>query len=207
MPNKQNSILAISRHYRQKRMLRLLKTMGLDSTSTILDVGGLPQTWIGTGFESRVTLLNLNFPRTKTEPFLYVTGNACDMRMFKDQSFDLVFSNSVIEHVGDFSKQKQMANEIYRVGKNYWIQTPNRHFPLEVHFLFPFFQYMPTPIRHFIAKTWPFSFSKIYNLDPIFEADHIWLLSASELQHLFPNGTLLKERFAGLIKSLIIYKT
>ena len=63
------------------------------------------------------------------------------MDFFKDKSFDAVFSNSVIEHVGTFEDQKMMANEVIRVTNFYFIQTPNLYFPIEPHFLVPFFQF------------------------------------------------------------------
>lgn len=57
------------------------------------------------------------------------------MKQFQDNEFDAVFSNSVIEHVGDYEAQRQMANEIMRVGKRYFVQTPNFYFPIEPHIL------------------------------------------------------------------------
>jgi 2-polyprenyl-3-methyl-5-hydroxy-6-metoxy-1,4-benzoquinol methylase len=60
------------------------------------------------------------------------------------RSFDIVFSNSVIEHVGDAESQQQFAHEIARVGRAYWVQTPNRRFPVEPHLLTPFLHFLPT---------------------------------------------------------------
>jgi hypothetical protein len=125
------------------------------------------------------------------------------MNMLNDKSFDIVFSNSVIEHVGPFEKQQLMANEIRRVGQSYWVQTPNKHFPLEPHFLFPFYQYLPHGARRVIAQRWPFSYPKLLDLDPIFEAEHIWLLAYFDMVSLFPDGKILREKVMGLTKSLI----
>ena len=52
---------------------------------------------------------------------------------FPDKEFDLVFSNAVIEHVGNESDQLQFIREHSRVGKNWMITTPNRLFPIESH--------------------------------------------------------------------------
>lgn len=170
---------------------------------TILDVGGASYTWAGTGLEANVTILNVRLPENCPDPFRWIAGDACDMSMFGDSAFDIVFSNSVIEHVGNISRQRRMADEVRRVGPKYWVQTPNRHFPIEVHFLFPFFQYLPSRVRIAIAKVWPFSFSKALGLDPVFEAEHIWLLTYRQMHALFPDALIHREMLLGLTKSLI----
>ncbi len=52
---------------------------------------------------------------------------------FDDDSFDLVYSNAVIEHVGQEPEQRQFAAEHARVGKHWILTTPNRLFPIESH--------------------------------------------------------------------------
>jgi hypothetical protein len=197
----------LSVRLRAKRLRRFLSLMDVQPGDRILDVGGLPGIWLGSGFEHRVTLLNLTIPDSASGPFTWAAGNGCAMPQFADKSFDIVFSNSVIEHVGDRSAQQAMADEVRRIGRRYWVQTPNRHFPIEVHFLFPFFQYMPPPMRRAIARIWPFSFAKLYHMDPVEEADHIWLLDRKSMSELFPDSMILRERFAGMVKSLVAYKT
>ena len=67
-------------------------------------------------------------------------GDATDLSPFKDKSFDIVHSNSVIEHLYNFENQKKMASEIMRVGQKHIVQTPNKYFFLEPHLsYFPFF--------------------------------------------------------------------
>jgi hypothetical protein len=53
---------------------------------------------------------------------------------FDDDSFDLVYANAVIEHVGLRPHQQQMVAEMARVGDAWIITTPNRFFPVEAHF-------------------------------------------------------------------------
>ncbi|MEM3738646.1 MAG: class I SAM-dependent methyltransferase, partial [Thermoplasmata archaeon] len=117
----------------------------------VLDVGGTETFWERIGFIDGVNLTVLNMvPPEKTNPKLnWVIGDARDMQEFKDNEFDVVFSNSVIEHVGDFNDQKRMAQEIQRVGKRYFVQTPNFYFPFEPHFMFPFFQFFPLWLKVF----------------------------------------------------------
>ena len=117
----------------------------------ILDVGGTEDFWQSMGFGDRddmwVTLLNVTAVATSSPQFVSIAGDARDLSQFKRREFDVVFSNSVIEHVGDFADQKRMADEVQRVGKRYFVQTPNRYFPIEPHFLFPCFQFLPEACR------------------------------------------------------------
>jgi len=201
MVNHSNLINRISSHYRKKRFSQFISALSITQQARILDVGGYQHFWEGSGFESNVTLLNIELPETLPEPFTWIEGDACDMRMFRDNEFDVVFSNSVIEHVGDLKRQKMMALEIERVGKKYWVQTPNKHFPIEPHFIFPFFQYLPASSRRFIAQYWPMSFAKRQGRDPLIDERTIWLLNYNQMKQLFPNATIVKEKSLGLTKS------
>ncbi|PYT24288.1 MAG: class I SAM-dependent methyltransferase, partial [Acidobacteria bacterium] len=104
-------------------MRRFARTFGVTAETRILDVGGTPFNWSLLDVQPRVTLVNM--PRAR-EAFdaqfqsVFADGRALP---FPDHSFDIVFSNSVIEHVGNHESQSQFANEIARVGEAYWIQT------------------------------------------------------------------------------------
>lgn len=194
----------ISNFYRHRRFDKFVSVLSVTVNDKILDVGGSQYFWLGTGLENNVTILNVGTPAEPSSLFTWVKGDACDMHMFDDKKFDVIFSNSVLEHVGDFVRQKMMAQEIERVGKRYWVQTPNKHFPIEPHFIFPFFQYLPSSVRRFVAKYWPFSFAKRQGRDPLIDERTIWLLNHAELQQLFPDATIVKEKFLGLTKSFFV---
>jgi hypothetical protein len=53
---------------------------------------------------------------------------------FRDGSFDLVYANAVIEHVGGAEAQQRFLDEVGRVGRFWIVTTPNRTFPIEAHF-------------------------------------------------------------------------
>jgi len=195
--------------FRKKRFEFFLKELNVKHENTILDVGGSEQIWIGSGFEKNVTLLNIEF-KYYSKPFKYIKCDATDMSVIPDKSYDIVFSNSVIEHVGNEKRQRAFANEIERVAKTYWIQTPNKYFPIEPHFVFPFFQFLPQKIKTIVALKWKFSHFKINNDTSekliLLELSKIKLLSLSEIKELFPGSRIIKEKYFGLRKSLIVVK-
>jgi len=131
------------------------------------------------------------------------------MPQFTDGQFDLVISNSVIEHVGNFREQRRFAEEIQRVGPRYFVQTPNRRFPLEPHFLLPLFQYFPLTVRAFLHQHFDLGWWKKAGtyLSALEEVESIRLLSGRELKTLFPIAKVYKERFALFTKSYVLYSS
>ena len=155
----------------------------------------------------QVTLLNVFTSAVPGPHFHSITGDARDMSGFYDGQFDVVFSNSVIEHVGGYEEQRQMASEVQRVGKRYFVQTPNVFFPLEPHFLFPFFQFLPASLKAIVIRHFDLGWSRLVPDEgsAIKEAALIRLLSEREIGELFPGGMIYRERFLGLVKSFIVY--
>jgi SAM-dependent methyltransferase len=193
--------------FRRKRLAAFVVQLRVGPNDRILDLGGSPSTWEGSGLEGQVTLLNLEPVGDLPAGMEYRQGDACDLSFLVDQAFDVVFSNSVIEHVGDPSRQMQMAHEVRRVGRSYWVQTPNRYFPLELHFLFPGFQFLPRVLQERVAMSWPFSFPKLLGIDPLGELANLRLVGYREMTAYFPEALVVREKVAGLTKSLIAMKT
>jgi 2-polyprenyl-3-methyl-5-hydroxy-6-metoxy-1,4-benzoquinol methylase len=129
------------------------------------------------------------------------------MSQFRPKEFDFVFSNSVIEHVGSYADQSRMAKEIERVGKRYFVQTPNFYFPIEPHFVFPAFHWLPITIRVWLITHfnlgWYSKFSDVQSASA--EVRSIRLLKKREFVRLFPDSKLFEERFFGLTKSFVLY--
>jgi hypothetical protein len=186
--------------------MRLLQErLRLTPESRVLDVGGTLFNWNFAPVRPRLTFLNLG-PRPSDLPpdIDYIEGDARQIQL-PDGAFDVVYSNSVIEHLGTLVDQRRMANEVRRVGRRYFVQTPDRAFPIEPHFLTPGVHYLTPALRRRVLRNFT-----VWGLivRPTSEqcADvvrEIRLLSATELEGLFPDGVLLRERFAGLSKSLI----
>lgn len=189
---------------------RRLARLG-DQPIRILDVGGDEQFWLHRGYDTRaqvqITLLNLYAPPTSAANLKSVKGNACDLSEYADNQFDVVFSNSVIEHLHTYAHQQAMAREVQRVGRYHFIQTPNRYFPIEPHYLLPGFQFLPRPSQSFILTKTSLSrrFGRMSREAATAIVSEIRLLTETELRTLFPRSLVYRERLMGMTKSLIAY--
>jgi hypothetical protein len=197
----------------RKKRFALFKSLisSLPRPLSILDVGGKQKFWEMMEFTSeadaKIVIYNLEKMDVSYPNFTSMVGDAKSMKEFKDEEFDVIFSNSVIEHVGNYEQQRQMAKEVQRIGKRYFVQTPNRYFPIEPHFLFPFFQFLPFPVKVFLVRHFPMGWrGKFPDKQEAVERVHsIRLLTERELKALFPGATIYKEKFLGLNKSFIIW--
>jgi hypothetical protein len=117
-----------------------------------------------------------------------VRGDACaPPESLRDERFDLVYSNSVLEHVGGPWRRSAFADGVHALAQRHWIQTPYRYFPLEPHWLFPGFRFLPVRARAEVTRYWPVGHrherAKDVALDLVLEVD---LVSKTEMRHLFP---------------------
>lgn len=207
------SIVArISRHFRKRRMRRFAELMGVTEETRILDVGGSPDTWRLLPFTPRVTLLNIPMSIEERDcRFHWVAGDGCALP-FASQSFDIVFSNSVIEHVGDAARQRAFAQETMRAGKRFFVQTPNAGFPVEQHLFMPLLHWLPGVLQRkivprFTVWEWvarPRPDQREFYLRHYLE--DVRLLRGRRLRALFPGAELRRERVFGIAKSLIAFK-
>lgn len=206
---------SINQRFRAKRFaffLSLLEKLNQQQTISVLDIGGTESYWERmnfTGHENiHITLLNLEATTVKYKNFTSVAGDACNLHQYADKQFDIVFSNSVIEHLFTFQNQQKMAAEARRVGKNYYVQTPNYYFPLEPHWLFPFFQFLPFSMRVFLTNNFTLGHHpKARNKEAaVKRVEEVKLLTVKQMKTLFPDGELYREKFFGLTKSITMYR-
>ena len=178
----------------------------------ILDVGGTEVFWERMGLcgdeTIEVVIINLRDIETSHPDFKSVIGDARSMPQFKDGEFDIVFSNSVIEHVGDYRNQQKMADEVKRIGKRYFLQTPNYYFPVKLHALVPLFQFFPLWLQVFILRHFKIgwatrTFTKEEAVQIISQSR---LLKKKELKELFPGANIRPEKLMGFIMSYIVVK-
>jgi hypothetical protein len=200
---------AVSPFFRRRRMRRLRSVVAPQPGETLLDVGGVASFWSDSGIQSHVTLLNLpgtlDLSAARPTPGIsLLEGDGCALP-FADRSFDVVFSNSAIEHVGTWTRQQAFAAEARRVARRLWVQTPAREFFVEPHLIAPFVHWLPRSwqrrlIRNFTVRGW---LERPGPTEVDAFLDEVRLLTFAEMQTLFPDCTILRERFCGMTKSYI----
>ena len=193
--------------FRKKRMTRFESLFNLSGSTTIVDVGGDQYNWKFLRCRPLVTVINLHKPKEwdeSLENFSYKDGDATQME-FSNSSFDVAFSNSVIEHLGNWENQKSMAKEICRVGRSVYVQTPAREFFFEPHVLTPFIHWLPMLWQSKLMRNftvWGILTRPTQKYVDGFLAERR-LLSFDEFQELFPDCRIARERFFFLTKSYI----
>src|SRR5262249_3293126 len=110
---------------------------------------------------------------------------------FANQSFDVVFSNAVLEHVGSDESQRRFLAELCRVGRSVFVATPNRWFPVEHHSGLPVLHYLPAPLfRRLLRLTHLKHWADEANLN---------ILTSSSLRRLFPPSTSVDIRSVSVL--------
>jgi len=133
------------------------------------------------------------------------TADIKELKAVPDGAYDIAFSNSALEHTGNFAEQYRAACEIRRISRAFVVQTPNRSFPLEPHFYVPFFNRLPLGLRSGLHQRLRLGWLPP-EPDPLrarIDCDQIRLLSRKELRLLFPDARIFNERLLGLVKSFI----
>ncbi len=204
---------AISRKRKIEQFFELMKP---SETDKILDVGGevdvssllknayqlidiLPH-------KKNISVANISTVHIETIAKKYPeadgrVGDACDLP-WPDDYFDIVYSNAVIEHVGDYERQKKMASEIMRVGRKWFVTTPNRWYPFEFHMRLPFVTWLPFHGYLKIGQIISYNHVKqkyAYGS----KHDHLRLMTAKELGMCFPGSRIIKQRVTFMPETLI----
>ncbi|MCA8953346.1 MAG: class I SAM-dependent methyltransferase [Planctomycetes bacterium] len=202
----------LSKRSRELKMALLREHVPLRGDERILDIGSQVdnqsrQILERVEHKSNVTAINLLGDHLdeiqQAYPGIHVMrANACELP-FADQAFDLVYSNAVIEHVGDFEAQKRMADEVRRVGKRWFITTPNRWFPFEFHVRMPLISWLPPRMMHKAARVWGYNHMQRRYQSGCDYSD-VQLMTASQLQRAFPDSRILKPRVTVWPETLVV---
>lgn len=168
----------------------------------VLDLGGTPSHWTRVPTKpAHVVVVNLD-PFEATEGVDVVVADACDLPSSLND-FDLVYSNSLLEHLGGHERRRVFAGVVRDLAPRSWVQTPYRYFPIEPHWLFPGFQFLPLRTRVAITRRWPLGHIRAEGARAVEATLGVELVDRTEMDYLFPDSTILSERFCGLTKSLI----
>jgi SAM-dependent methyltransferase len=191
---------AVSLRSRRRKLRLLMEALEPGPDTTVLDVGADEVSLGEEGGESGCTTHNFfeeHYPwpvrvtalgthdgvrfRERYPAIPYVQGDACALP-FADDAFDIVFSNAVIEHVGDRARQALFVREALRVGHRVFLTTPNRWFPIEVHTRLPLVHWLPASasgrVYDKVGKGW---------------ARENHLLGPRDLRSLFPGEVVVRN--------------
>lgn len=182
-----------------------------DIKSTILDVGTTPS------IEEHENLFIKLFPhkfnitclsnvdcskiKDKFIGLNFIIGDA-RVSNLDDNSFDIIHSNAVIEHVGSYLDQKKFIQECYRISKkDIFITTPYRFFPIEMHTKLPLIHFLPKKI---FRKIISFFGDKFFSLE-----ENLNLLSIRDIHNILKdlnitNYTVIKNKFFLFTSNLIL---
>ncbi|MBA4406633.1 methyltransferase type 11 [bacterium] len=205
----------LSSRFRNKRaqiLLDKLSALNLDEIK-ILDVGGSSYFWdeIRNSFKKsyQLVIVNLSKEEIGIGEYQKIVGDGKTLSFIKDKSFDIVVSNSVMEHLGTFNQQREMAENIKRVGRYYFIQTPAFIFPFEPHFLFPFFHWLPKWVRVKLVQNFNLGwFTKQKSKEDAQRlVNSIRILKKKELKRFFQNFEIISERLWFFTKSYLVIST
>ena len=211
---------SLSARMRRKRMRYLDAAIASfpEGSLSIADLGGTASFWqmnlqhlSNAGRIAKIDVYNLEPVTEEVAEVEHVRimqfeADVTSLAQVADKTYDIVFSNSVVEHVGNLLAQRKFANEVMRVGQRYVVQTPNRSFPIEPHFYVPFFPFIPLGMRAWMHQKCKLGWLDA-EPDPLqarIDCDQTRLLTRRELRLLFPGAQLHREWLCGMVKSFIL---
>jgi hypothetical protein len=199
---------SFTHRFRQQRTEEFRRRFPDLADMRVLDLGGTAVSWRVLGLQpGSVTIVNLDRIEGPYEPWMdTVQADACAGGFGQ---YDLVFSNSLLEHLGGHARRQQFASVVQESAPSWWIQTPYRYFPIEPHWVFPLFQFLPFRARVMVCQHWntlhaPAVKERAAAAELVASVE---LISVTEMRSYFPDCELWFERIAGLPKSLVAIKT
>lgn len=200
---------------RKRAALFFAKIQHLPKPLAVIDLGGTEALWRRWGIKEqhglRITLINNhhidknNIGNEHLIPFIEeLIIDAMELTVLDLLKYDLIFSNSFIEHLEDFRSQKKICSIIESSGKPYFIQIPNKHSLIDPHFphpLVPFFALYPKPLQAWLLMQYHFG-SGSRNATYVEARKRVRFynpIGVSEIRSLLPSGHLVKESFLSLI--------
>ncbi len=195
---------------RRKFYQAFMDSMNPTAETTILDVGVTPdqsaadsnyfEKWYPHTQRLTATSIEDAAHLEISHPGLTFVQTSGESLPFEDGQFDIAFSTAVVEHVGDRASQRAFVHELLRVSKRFFITTPNRWYPVELHTYYPFFHWLPQHVHQRALR--------MVGKEGWSHTENLNLLDARQLAALFPAGTdptITGIRLFGMRSNLIAY--
>jgi len=200
---------SLGQKMRLRRWARLKQEFPDLEEMRVLDLGGTTVFWSRAPVKPKaVTVINLGAAGEGLPWVTPIEGDACDApKLVRGETFDLVFSNSLIEHLGGHRQRSTFAEVTRSMAPHYIVQTPYRYFPIEPHWIFPGQQFLPRKMQAWLAPRWPLAHT--YGWPPDQARDEVMsteLLSLTDMRTYFPDARVVWERFLGVPKSLTMIR-
>lgn len=208
-PNVGGVVSKISLQARLKMLATLMDLAQPTESTRVLDVGVTSDQREDSNFFEKyypypqgITAVGLEDAKFLEQDFpglTYIQADGLNLP-FPDNSFDLVVSFAVIEHVGDRQRQQAFVKELCRVGQRCFITTPNRWYPVEFHSILP--------LVHWLPPAWFRRVLRWLGKDFWAKEENLNLLTAKELRRMFPPPMQVysrPNRLLGLISNLVFY--
>ena len=199
-------LLALHRKSREKKYRLFTQLLHPDANMRILNVGasgtrtGLSdqlEAW----YEHRERITGGGISTADVEDYKNsypevqaVVFDGCSLP-FADKSFDIVYSNAVLEHLPGRKLVKRFAKEVQRVGKGWFVTTPNFWYPFDPHYHLPLVQLLPQNAQKQLVRK--------LGKTPY---DYLHLFTRNELRALFPTSTVIRCRVTFYPETLIAYR-
>ena len=201
----------LSFRVRRKIFRRFMSVFAPSAATSILDVGVTSDTrqQESNYFErlyphpTQVTAVGTEDGSHLTEQYRglrYQRIEAGNSLPFSTNQFDIVFTSAVLEHTGCRSSQAAFLSEVCRVGRRFFITTPNRWFPIEHHTGLPFLHFLPCAAYRAILARTPYRYWA--------DEAHLNMLSGNALRRMLPagvKGQVETVRLFGLSSNLIAF--
>jgi hypothetical protein len=195
--------------FRQRRIKLFLSLLNPNAPNRVIDLGGTVSYWKGLDIlaqypQVHITVVNFADQEFDEGQISVRRGDATNLE-YPDNSFDIVHSNSVLEHVGSWDQMRRMAREVMRVAPAHFVQTPNYWFPIEPHYKVPIVHWLPIEARIIALR----ALRKVPadRAKQLQSVNGIQLIGASQMKKLFPDSEIVPEKWHGLTKSLIAIKS
>ena len=196
---------------REERARWLVETFPDLAQMSVIDLGGRIPTWQRAPVRPKhVHVVNMEPSRTDIPDWAeFDLGDACALPAhIAGRRYDLVFANSVIEHVGGHERRERFADSVHQLSDAHWVQTPYRYFPIEPHWMAPGMQFMPVAARTQLARQWPLSYGRGKSRDTALRTVlGVELLDRTQFRYYFPDSLMRTETILGVPKSLIAYRS